>query len=63
MAPPAPGDRKPSTPLASDEEEAPNADLSALESALQVFLASESQLPELLDTTGSGQAANSDSAN
>ena len=41
-----------STPILSgEEEEAREADLSALESALRVIITSESQLPELLDGT------------
>ena len=55
------GDRRPSTHLASDEEEAPNANLSALECALQVVTASESRLLDLSDTAQPGEAANSDS--
>ena len=39
--------RKSSTPIQSDEEGIQEADLSALESALRVIEASESQLPEL----------------
>ena len=44
--------RRSSTPIISEEdEELCQADLSALESALQIIVASESQLPELRDRT------------
>ena len=45
--------RRSSTPIQSDEEEIQEADLSALESALRVIEASESQLPELRNRDGS----------
>ena len=45
--------RRASTPLTIDEEETPNADLSALESVLRVVATSESQLAELVDVTHS----------
>ena len=54
-------DRRSSTPLASDEEETPNVDLSALESAFQVVMTSGSQLPELVDPAHSGNNTNGDS--
>ena len=54
-------DRRSSTPLASDEEETPNIDLSALESAFQVVMASDSQLPQLVDPAHSGNNTNGDS--
>ena len=45
--------RRSSTPIMSEEdEETCQADLSALESALQIIVTSESQLPELRDRTG-----------
>ena len=43
--------RRSSTPILSEEEEAREADLSALEAALRVIITSESQLPELRDGT------------
>ena len=46
--------RRSSTPIQSDEEEIQEADLSALESALRVIEASESQLPELRNRNESG---------
>ena len=46
--------RRSSTPIQSDEEEIQEADLSALESALRVIEASESQLPELRNRDESG---------
>ena len=47
--------RRSSTPIQSDEEEVQEADLSALESALRVIEASESQLPELRNKNDSDQ--------
>ena len=47
--------RRSSTPIQSDEEEVQEADLSALEFALRVIEASESQLPELRNETASDQ--------
>ena len=46
--------RRSSTPIQSDEEESQEADLSALEYALRVIEASESQLPELRNRNESG---------
>ena len=47
-----PAVRRSSTPIMSEEDEEPcQADLSALESALQIIVTSESQLPELRDRT------------
>ena len=46
--------RRSSTPIQSNEEEIQEADLSALESALRVIEASESQLPELRNRNESG---------
>ena len=46
--------RRSSTPIQSDEEEIQEADVSALESALRVIEASESQLPELRNRNESG---------
>ena len=43
------GTRRASTPLSANEGETPNADLSALESALRVVETSDSQLVELVD--------------
>ena len=48
-ASPTTGTRRASTPLSANEGETPNADLSALESALRVVETSDSQLAELLD--------------
>ena len=59
--PVAAADRRSSTPLASDEEETPNVDLSALESAFQVVMASDAQLPEHVDPAHSGNNTNGDS--
>ena len=47
--------RRSSTSIQSDEEEVQEADLSALESALRVIEASESQLPELRNRNDSDQ--------
>ena len=47
--------RRSSTPIQSDKEEVQEADLSALESALRVIEASESQLPELRNKNDSDQ--------
>ena len=49
--------RRSSTPIQSDEEEVQEADLSALESALRVIEASESQLPELRNRNDSDQVS------
>ena len=52
VAPHVPKIRRSSTPISSEGgEEASQADLSALESALHVIITSESQLPELRDRT------------
>ena len=48
-ASPTIGTRRASTPLSANEGETPNADLSALESALRVVETSDSQLAELVD--------------
>ena len=57
---PAPGDRRSSTPNPSDEETNREANLSALESALRVFLTCGSQLPELRNLTSSDHVNFSD---
>ena len=57
----APENRRSSTPLAFDGEETVNADISALETALQVVMSSGSQLPQLVTSSQVQETAANDS--
>ena len=61
LSPSAPKNCRSNTPLASDGEETVNADLSVLETALQVKMSSESQLPHFVTSSQVQETAANDS--